>query len=96
MLQDQAQRRRMRIIDDRINKVRYILSSNYRYREREDKTDLLTAFVDLLVDVYHLAEQVGEPLELELATSLAAQLYKTERASAVAVEEPPEAEKASD
>jgi hypothetical protein len=88
-LLDEAQRRRRRIIEDRVDSARSLLRSHYGYGR--EGINLLTAFVDLLVDVFHLARKDQQSFTLDEAVSLAAQLYRAERPEAVSISEEPEA-----
>lgn len=87
--QEQARLRRVRVVRERAEKARSVLRAYYNYGGGEEGSNLATAFVDLLVDVYHLTETERGELDLEEAVKVALQLYAHERAAAVVLPDPP-------
>jgi hypothetical protein len=82
----EAKGRRGRIIEDRTEKVRSVLRSYYDY-DPKGPINLLTAFVDLLIDVYHLAKKDQQSFDLNHAVLLARDLYRLEVPEAVTISE---------
>jgi hypothetical protein len=83
---NEARGRRGRILEERTEKARSILRNYYNY-DPKGPINLLTAFVDLLIDVFHLARRDQQNINLDLAVALAKDLYHLEVPEAVEISE---------